>query len=176
MRRYQRGFRLFAVYLTGRIPNHRLRILLYRHVFGVTIGDNSSIHWHARFFKPEGVTIGRNCVLGDDLFLDGRRGLRIGDNVNISGGVHIYTLEHDPQAPDFGTQGGPVTIGDRVYLATRSIILPGLTVGEGAVVAAGAVVVKDVPAYTIVGGVPAKVIGERNSHLDYELNYHLPFQ
>ncbi|MGO4784646.1 acyltransferase [Cryobacterium sp. W22_MBD10_FK3] len=103
-------------------------------------------------------------------------GIAIGNNVNIGGYVQIFTLEHDPQAEDFGVQGGPVSIGDMAYIATRAIILPGVTIGEGAVVAAGAVVTKDVPPYTIVGGVPARFIGDRTKKLEYVLDYHLPFQ
>ena len=64
----------------------------------------------------------------------------------------------------------PVEIGDRAWISSRSVILPHNTIGEGAVVAAGAVVTKSVPAYTIVGGVPAKIIGQRSHTLNYEFS------
>ncbi|MFD7007657.1 acyltransferase [Rhodococcus jostii] len=102
--------------------------------------------------------------------------ISIGANVNIGGHVQIYTLEHDPNALDFGTKGGEVVVGDRAYIATRATILPGVRIGEGAVVAAGAVVTRDVDPYVIVGGVPARPIGERRRDIAYELGYHLPFQ
>jgi len=103
-------------------------------------------------------------------------GIDIGDNTNIGGNVQIYTLEHDPESTFFETVGGRVTIGSRVYIATNSIVLPGVRVGEGAVIAAGAVVTKDVPPYCVYGGVPARFISERSRDLRYELKYHLPFQ
>nr|WP_277350429.1 acyltransferase [Rhodococcus sp. BL-253-APC-6A1W] len=134
------------------------------------------MHWRTVFFHPPGVDIGNNSIIGNDCFLDGRRGLKIGDNVNIGGHVHIFTLEHNPHASDFGVQGGAVNIGDYAYVASRATILPGVTVGKGAVVAAGAVVTKDVQPYRIVGGTPAREIGDRTSDLQYALNYHLPFQ
>ncbi|MBY6683241.1 acyltransferase [Rhodococcus sp. BP-316] len=140
------------------------------------MGRNTSLHWRAAFFAPEGVAIGSNSIIGNDCFLDGRSGLIIGNNVNIGGHVQIFTLEHDVQAKDFGVDGGPVEIGDRVYIASRSTILPGVAIGEGAVVAAGAVVTRNVEPFTIVGGVPARKIGERNPAINYTLGYHLPFQ
>jgi acetyltransferase-like isoleucine patch superfamily enzyme len=171
-----RGFRLYVIYLVGHVPIHRMRLFLYRNLFGVTIGARTSVHWRARFFEPEGISIGRNSIVGNDCFLDGRSGIRIGNNVNIGGYVQIYTLEHDPDSPDFATMGGPVVIGDRCYIATRATVLPGVTIGEGAVVAAGAVVTRDVEPYCVVGGVPARVIRPRSRDLVYELDYHMPFQ
>lgn len=171
-----RGLRLFVFFLVGRVPCLLVRHAAYRHLFGMRIGAGAVVHWRLVGFDPQHVTIGPKSIVGNDCFFDGRRGLTIGENVNIAGHVHIYTLEHDPQSPTFGVQGGPVTIGDRVFIGSRATILTGVTVGAGAVVAAGAVVTRDVPEYTIVGGVPARVIGDRRRDLTYELNYHLPFQ
>jgi maltose O-acetyltransferase len=64
-----------------------------------------------------------------------------------------------------------VRIGDRVWIAYRAIILPGVTIGEGAVVGAGSVVTKDVEPYTIVAGNPARVVNKRSPNLHYALNY-----
>ena len=96
---------------------------------------------------------------------DSRGGLiRLGNNIDIAPEVNIWTLEHDPQDSDFSTKGGPVTIGDFVWIGNRAIILPNVIIGEGAVVASGAVVTKDVDPWTIMGGVPAKKIGNRNKN------------
>jgi maltose O-acetyltransferase len=170
------GLQLFIGFVVGRVPVHAVRLFVYRHALRMQIGEGSSVHWRTSFFGPGHIVIGRHSVIGNDVFLDGRSGLTIGDNVNVGGHVHIYSLEHDPHAPDFGTKGGPVTVHDRAYVASRSTILPGVTIGEGAVVAAGAVVTADVPPYTIVGGVPARKIGDRRSDLRYTLGSHLPFQ
>jgi maltose O-acetyltransferase len=142
----------------------------------VKIGSHSSVHWRTRFYAPHGVSIGDHTIIGNDVFLDGRFGLTIQDNVNIGGETAIFTAEHDPNDPDFAMVGCPVVIEDYVYIGSRSTILPGVRLGKGAVVAAGGVVTKDVPAYTIVGGVPARVIGERRHDLCYQLGYHMPFQ
>lgn len=129
----------------------------------------SILYGSCRLFEPWNIAVGNHTVIGDHCFLDGRSGLRIGDNVNISGYVHVYTLEHDISSPTFDGIGGPVTIRDWAYVATRATILPGVTIGEGAVVASGAVVTKDVPAWTMVGGVPAKFIKSR-PEVKYRLN------
>ncbi len=146
---------------TGHVNVHSVRHGLYRHVFGVRLPKSSIIYCGCRFFHPWGVSVGKHSIVGDHAFLDGRMGLRIGDNVNIAGEARIYTLEHDIASPTFAGKGGPVAIGDRAYIGTRVTILPGVTVGEGAVVASGAVVTRDVAPWTMVGGVPAKFIKTR---------------
>jgi acetyltransferase-like isoleucine patch superfamily enzyme len=121
------------------------------------------------------IQIGENCVINRDCLLDGRKGkIIIGDNVDIARGVWIFTLEHDPHDDYHGNIAGDVIIEDYVWIASRATILPGVKISRGALVAAGAVVTKDVPEMKIVGGVPAKVIGERKSKLKYKLN-HFPF-
>lgn len=163
------GFNLFFATLTGYIPSHVLRCVLYRRIFRIRLPTNSIIYWRCRFFHPSGVKIGHNSIIGNDAFLDGRNTINIGNNVNIAGEVRIYTMEHDINSPNFADVGAPVFIEDLVYIGTRVTILPGITIGEGAVVASGAVVTKDVKSWTLVGGVPAKFIKDRPV-VKYKLN------
>ena len=108
-------------------------------------------------------------MVGSCAVLDGRRGITIGSNVNLSSGVWIWTLQHAINDPNFGTEGGPVEIGDRAWVSCRVVILPGVRIGTGAVIAAGAVVTRDIPDFAIAAGVPARVIGHRACDLRYEL-------
>lgn len=173
---YLLDFELMLLRLAGHIPLHSLRNLFYQLV-GINIGKGSTLHMWARFFKPEGISIGEDTIIGDHAFMDGRDKLIIGDHVDIASDVMIYNSEHDIHSLDFHALNQPVTIGDYVFIGPRVIILPGVTVGRGAVVAAGAVVTKDVPDYAIVGGVPAKVIGERKVRdLHYKLGHARLFQ
>lgn len=166
---------IYLLTLIGYVPIHTLRLTIYRAV-GIHIGRDSSFHWRARFFRPWKIKIGQNTIIGNDIMLDAREGIEIGNNVNLSMGVWIWTMEHDPQDPYFCGVGGPVQIHDYAWVSGRATILPGVTIGEGAVVAAGAVVTKDVEPYTIVGGVPAKKIGDRTRYLRYQLKFHKSFQ
>ncbi|QGF25164.1 acyltransferase [Raineyella fluvialis] len=154
----------------GHVPSHRVRNLAYRRA-GMKLPTTSSIHWRAEFYAPESITIGEYCTIGDSCFLDGRSGLVIGDSVNLGSHVTIFTREHDVQSSDFAETGAPVTIGDHAWVSSHAIILPGVTIGEGAVVAAGAVVPRDVPPFTIVGGNPARRIADRSTELTYRLGY-----
>lgn len=176
LRIYMQGAQLFAINFVGLVPSHHFRRFMYRHVFGVHIGQGSIIHWQTRFFDPRGVRVGEYCNIGNNAFLDGRRGLTIGNRVATGAEIMIYTLQHDIDSPTFDVTGGPVIIEDYVYIGPRAIILPNVRVGYGAVIAAGAVVTKDVPAYAVVGGAPARFIRERNHNLNYSPDFAMPFQ
>ncbi|MBT9489739.1 MAG: acyltransferase [Rubrivivax sp.] len=133
------------------------------------IGANSYIYMGAEIRHPKGIEIGDDCIIGHRSILDGRLGIKIGKNVNFSTGVWIWTVQHDPQDSNFKDEGGAVIIEDYAWISCRVVILPNVRIGTGAVVAAGAVVTSDVDPYTIVGGVPARKIGERNRDLRYRL-------
>jgi maltose O-acetyltransferase len=109
-----------------------------------------------------GITIGRRTIINQQVCLDGRGGLAIGNYVDISPGVWILTDSHDMNDPQFPEVLAPVKIEDHAWIGSRALILPGVTVGEGAVVAAGAVVTGDVEPYCVVAGVPARQIGRRS--------------
>ncbi len=157
-------------------PSHIFRQLLFR-MAGVEIGRGSAVHMGVRFFSPEGVHIGKDSIIGFRTFLDGRKPLIIGDHVDIATEVMIYNSEHDLENESFSARNEPVSIGDYVFIGPRVIILPGVKIGKGAVVGAGAVVTKDVPDFSIVGGVPAKIIGERkNKSPNYKLGRARLFQ
>lgn len=150
----------YMLKLVGYIPSHHIRRFLYR-FDGIKIGKGSTIHMGAVFYFPETIVIGEDSIIGENAVLDGRDKLVIGDHVDIASEVMIYNAEHDINDPNFKAITARVEIGDYVFIGPRAIILPGVKIGRGAVVGAGAVVTKDVPEYAIVGGVPAKIIGER---------------
>lgn len=154
----------------GYVPSHAIRNFFYRRA-GITLPRSSSIHWRAEFYHPGGIVIGENCIVGDTAFLDGRDGITLGRNVNIGSHVSIYTRQHAVDSPTFEEIGGPVVVGDYAWIASHAVVLPGVTIGEGAVVAAAAVVTKDVAPYTLVGGNPARYIRDRSRDLRYELRY-----
>ena len=153
-------FELLLVTWAGLVPFHSFRLMFYK-LAGIKIGQGSRIHIGARFFYPGNISIGQGSILGNNIFLDGRDKLMIGDHVDIASEVMILNSEHDINSEDFHATLGRVIIGDYVFIGPRAIILPGVKIGKGAIIAAGAVVTKDVEDFAIVGGVPAQVIGER---------------
>lgn len=153
-------FWLMVLHLVADFPLYSLRRLFFV-ISGVKVGKGSKVHVGVRFFEPKGVKIGEDTVVGDHCFLDGRAPLSIGNHVDIASQVLIYNSEHDINAEDFHATVAPVEIGDYAFVGPRVVVLPGVKIGRGAVVAAGAVVTKDVPPFAIVGGVPAEVIGTR---------------
>lgn len=151
---------VYILHLAGYVPSHHIRRFFYR-LGGIKIGRGSTIHMMARFYNPRNIAIGRDSIIGEGAILDGREKLIIGSHVDIASQVMIYNSEHDVYSEDFRTICGPVIIEDYVFIGPRAIILPGVTIKKGAVVGAGAVVVRDIEEFQIVGGIPAKLIGVR---------------
>ena len=167
---------LILNFISCTVPFHSIRKLFYR-AAGLKIGKDSFIHMGARFYLPRGVSIGDGTIIGDHCFMDGRASLRIGSNVDIASDVMIYNSEHDINSDGFDPIEEPVEIEDYVFIGPRAIILPGVRIGKGAIVGAGAVVTKNVEPFKIVGGVPAKEIGERkNKNPKYKLGRVRLFQ
>ncbi|OGM05509.1 hypothetical protein A2125_00300 [Candidatus Woesebacteria bacterium GWB1_43_5] len=173
---YLADFILFKFQLASCVPSHHFRRFAMR-LAGAKIGKGSSVHMGLSFFSMKNVVIGEDTIVGKSCFLDGRDKLVIGSHVDIASEVMIYNSEHDVNSEEFKAHNGSVEIGDYVFIGPRVIILPDVKIGRGAVVAAGAVVTKDVPNFAIVGGVPAKVIGERrNKSPNYRLGRARLFQ
>lgn len=166
-------FVVLLLHIVGMIPIHHIRRFFYR-CAGIKIGRGSALHMGTRFYNPENIVIGNDTIIGEYAVLDGRAILSIGDHVDIASEVMIYNAQHNVHAEHFAAAEGvikePVIIEDYVFIGPRAIILPGVTIGKGAVVGAGAVVTKSVEPFAIVGGVPAKMIGERTQK---ELHYKL---
>lgn len=162
-------FVVCILHIVGYIPLHHVRRFFYRWA-GMNIGGGSTIHTGARFYNPAHIVIGKDTIIGEGAVLDGRAKLRIGDHVDFASEVMVYNAQHDIHDPEFKAVPQSVIIEDYVFVGPRAIILPGVTIGKGSVVAAGAVVTKDVQPFEIVGGVPAKVIGERK---EKDLHYRL---
>lgn len=157
------------LFVISYFPSHYVRKFFYKYICYMEIGKNVVIYYGAEIRAPWNISIEEGTIIGDKCVLDGRFGIQIGKNVNFSTGAWLWTLQHDVQDPKFGikNQGKRIVIHDRAWLSNRVILLPGAEIGEGAVVAAGAVVTKSLESYSIYGGVPAKKIGDRNQNLTY---------
>lgn len=164
-----------VAYNIGRLHGLRLRIFLYRKI-GMRIGRNCVVRRGVYLGSPNELEMGDGSFIGKaSLYCTG--GVKIGKNVNVSDGAVLITAKHDVNSPAFEALYEPIVVNDWAWIATNSIVLAGVTIGEGAVVAAGAVVTKDVMPYSVVGGNPAKVIGERKKQAFTYVpgSYHPPF-
>lgn len=162
-------------HLVNHIPFHFIRLCFYRGLLRFEIDLDSVILMGTKFDAPKNFKLGKNSVINQKCRLDNRGSITIGENVSISSEVCILTADHDLQNCDFTGRICPVNIEDYVFIGTRAMILPGVTLGKGCAVAAGAVVTKSVPPFTIVAGVPAKPIGMRPTNLQYRLSYRRLF-
>lgn len=148
---------------------------LYLRFFGIKMGITSIVHRKCKFFSVGKFKAGQHVIINFGCYLDNRRGLYIGNNVCIGHNVKIYTLGHNIDSPFFKTMGKPVKIEDNVFFFANVLVMPGVTIHEGAVILPGAVVTKDVPEYSVVGGNPAKFIRERPRNIRYSAKFHYLF-
>ncbi len=177
-----RVIKLQLFYVTIWLFNNLYRLVLFnfvRHFLGIVAGyriSNRAQVDAVRFFTFGKLTVGKNTIVNRGCYLDNRRGLTIGENVVIAHDTKIYTLGHDINDPYFKTKGSSIVIGDYAVLFSNVLVMPGVTIGRGAVVLPGAVVTKNVPEMTIVGGNPAKEIGLRKNIHDKRIfkKYILP--
>jgi putative colanic acid biosynthesis acetyltransferase WcaF len=129
--------------------------------FGAKVGRRSKIRRSVRVYYPWNLVIGELCIIGDDVRLYDLGQMTIGDRVMISQEAYLCAGTHDHTDPALPLLTPPITIGADAWICARAFIGPGVSVGQGAIVAACGVAVKDVEPWTIVGGNPAKFIGKR---------------
>jgi putative colanic acid biosynthesis acetyltransferase WcaF len=158
--------------IVSRVPLARQRMAWYARS-GIAFEDHRTgiIMLGSEISAPQRLRIGLNTAIGRRCVIDARGGIEIGRDVNISSYARLQTAKHLIDDPDFTHQYSPIVIGDRAWIAEGAVVLGGVTIGEGAVVAANAVVTKDVRPFDVVGGVPAEVIRQRPRDLRYHLSW-----
>ncbi len=152
----------------------RLRRFVLR-VFGAVVGKGVTVHRGIKFFAFGKLKIGHNTTINYGCYLDSRGGLDIGSNVNISHCVKIYTMGHDIDDPLSSVVTGSVSIGDYAWIFPNVLIMPGVQVGDGAVVYPGSVVTKNIGPYEVCGGNPAKFIRMRDVEPTYNASFPIWF-
>lgn len=126
-----------------------------------TLHNAASVARKCRVDYPWRLSMGERSSIADGAWAYCLDEITIGDRVCIGEDVRLLTGSHSLSSPTFDLITRPITIKDNVWIATGAILLPGVTIGEGAVVAAGSVVTKDVEPWTVVGGNPARVLKRR---------------
>jgi putative colanic acid biosynthesis acetyltransferase WcaF len=163
---------LFNLLITN-LPGHWLRLAWLRGL-GARLGRGTMVFRGTTVIGAEHLELGERVQVGFRVVLDARGGLTVGNDVLLSSDCQLLTANHNHASPEFERQVAPIAIADHAWVATRAMVLAGVTVGRGAIVAAGAVAARDVASRTIAGGVPARKIGDRTGGLEYRLEARRP--
>lgn len=169
---YFYGWMRYCIIKTGKIPSNRIRKILYKYVYCMKLSKGTVISGGCEIRSPWNIVLG-NCIVAGNCMLDGRAGIEIQDNAVLGMYVHIWTQEHDLNDKDFAVtpeHSQSVVIMSRAWCCSDCTILPGVTVGEGAVIASRACVTKSCDSFGVYGGVPAKKISDRNPDISYHLS------
>lgn len=159
---------LWGNLVVNKIPSRHIRRGFYQ-MLGSKLGENCFPCRRVEILFPKGLVLEAGVSVGWFVELDARGGIKIGHDTNISSHVKLITGSHDIDSPDFKADFLPIYIGHHVWIGTGAIILQGVKIGDGAIVAAGAVVTKDVEPWTVVGGVPAQIINTRKKTQMYKI-------
>ncbi|CCX59786.1 putative uncharacterized protein [Blautia hydrogenotrophica CAG:147] len=167
---YLYGLSRYISICIGKIPSHRIRHFMLKNVLLMQIHPDAIIYGGFEIRSPWNIKLGR-VVVGVNALLDGRNGIIMEDDVCLAQEVTIFTEQHDLNDEYFrcNQKGGTVLIKRHAWISSRTTILPKTTIEEGAVLASGAVATKNLLAFGVYGGIPAKKISERNNNLNYEL-------
>ena len=149
-----------VVFESGWVPLMPPKRWLLR-LFGARIGRGLVIKPGVWIKYPWRLVVGDHCWIGQGVWIDNLADVRLGSHVCVSQQVYVCTGSHDHRKPTFDLITRPVEVGSGAWLGARALILGGVSVGANAVLAAGSIVTKDVPAATIVAGNPAREIGVR---------------
>ena len=136
------------------------RIALLK-MFGAKVKWSSNVLPSCRIWQPWKLTMGAYACLSENVDCYAVDAIVVGDQATVSQGTKLCTASHDISSKIMELATKPISIGANAWVAGWSIVLPGVTIGEGAVVGAGSVVTKDVEPWTVVGGNPAKFIKKR---------------
>lgn len=167
------AFTLLMNSFGNKIYGRHFKRFMYR-CLGVKFGKKSFFFRRVEILEPRKIQIGNYVAVGWFSLLDGRGGITIGNNVNIASYAKLITGSHDINDKTFPGVFKPIIVKDNVSIFTGAMILGGVTIGEGAIVSAGAVVTKDVPPFAVVGGVPAKIIKYRECR-EFDYKVTVPF-
>lgn len=146
---------------SGWFPFRGVKAFLLR-LFGARVGSGVVIKPHVRIKFPWRLTVGDHVWIGQGVWIDNLADVTIGNHCCVSQEAYLCTGSHDHRRPTFDLMTAPIVLEEGSWIGARAMVLPGRTIGPHAVVAAGSVVTKDVPAEAIVGGNPAAVIGMRS--------------
>lgn len=152
-------WRILNVLLFPLLPKKGRNKLLC--LFGTKMEKSLCVYRSVRIYAPWNLNVEDGVVIGPNVEIYNKAKVTIGYQSTISQNVYICTASHDIYLKSLDLVTKPIQIASYSWVASRALILPGVTIGEGAVVAAGAVVVKDVEPWTVVGGNPAKFIKKR---------------
>lgn len=159
---------LFGNAIWNKLPSRHLRKWFYQ-MLGAKIGKDCFPSRRVEILLPMGLELGERVAVGWFAELDARAGIKIGNDTNVSSHVKLITGSHDVDDKKYTADFKPIEIGHHCWIGTGAIVLQGVKIGDGAVVAAGAVVTKDIPANEVWGGIPAKKIKDRECNLTYKL-------
>lgn len=130
-------------------------------VFGARIDSTVHVYPRARIWAPWNLEMGRQACIADDAIIYSQGRITIGERAVISQGSHLCAGTHDFNDPGFPLVTRPIIVCDDAWIAAEAFLHPGVTVGEGCVVGARSVVTRDLPAWTICSGFPAKPLKDR---------------
>lgn len=160
----------FLNYVISAIPFWRIRLFFYR-ISGVRIGKGSRIGIHCKVSRPSKIVLGERTIINEFCYLDGRGGLKIGNDVSISMYSKIITASHYSNSSDFQYFEDGVAIEDHVWIGISAIILNGSIICRGSIIGAGAVFKGKSVVNGIYTGSPAKLVKIRNSDLKYVISF-----
>ena len=154
------GFISFFLFRPSPRPLHGWRVFLLR-CFGAQIGKGVHVYPGVKIWAPWNINLGDQCGVGSGAILYSQGKIIIGKRAVVSQGAHICAGTHDYTLPGFPLVTAPIVIKDNAWVAAEVFIHPGVTIGEGAVIGARAVVTKDMPDWTVCAGHPCKPLKAR---------------